>query len=109
MFITQKFCYPCFTLFLRPLQPTNDLDVETIRSLESALLGFGGSALVISHDRWFLNKICTHILAYEGDGMVRFFPGNWQEYDTWRSKPVLSAIMLNFSLSCFFLFFAYYL
>ncbi|MEH6558348.1 MAG: energy-dependent translational throttle protein EttA [Oceanicoccus sp.] len=61
-------------------EPSNDLDVETLRALEEALLIFPGSAMVISHDRWFLDRICTHILAYEDDGSVVFFEGNYTEY-----------------------------
>ena len=63
-------------------EPSNDLDVETLRALEDALLEFPGSALVISHDRWFLDRIATHILAFEGDSQVTFFAGNYQEYET---------------------------
>ena len=59
---------------------TNDLDVDTLRSLEEALPGFKGCVVVISHDRYFLDRICTHIMAFEGDGKVTFFPGNWSEY-----------------------------
>ena len=62
-------------------EPSNDLDVETLRALEDALLEFAGCALVISHDRWFLDRICTHILAAEGDSQWTFFPGNYQEYE----------------------------
>jgi energy-dependent translational throttle protein EttA len=61
-------------------EPTNDLDVETLRALEEAILAFPGSAVVISHDRWFLDRICTHIIAYEGDSSVVFFEGNYSEY-----------------------------
>jgi len=61
-------------------EPTNDLDVETLRALEEALLAFPGSAVVISHDRWFLDRICTHIIAYEGDSSVVFFEGNYADY-----------------------------
>src|SRR5690606_25129720 len=60
-------------------EPTNDLDVNTMRALEEALLEFGGSAVVISHDRWFLDRICTHILAFEGDSKIEFFNGNFTE------------------------------
>ncbi|NND38213.1 MAG: energy-dependent translational throttle protein EttA [Pseudomonadales bacterium] len=63
-------------------EPSNDLDIETLRALEEALLTFPGSALVISHDRWFLDRVCTHILAYEGDSEVVFFEGNYSEYHT---------------------------
>ena len=62
-------------------EPSNDLDVETLRALEGALLEFAGSALVISHDRWFLDRIATHILAFEGDSHVEFFAGNYHEYE----------------------------
>ena len=61
-------------------EPTNDLDIETLRALEEALLGFPGCAVVISHDRWFLDRIATHILAFEGDSQVVWFEGNYQEY-----------------------------
>ncbi|HEU5443033.1 MAG TPA: energy-dependent translational throttle protein EttA [Steroidobacteraceae bacterium] len=61
-------------------EPTNDLDVETLRALEEALLGFPGCAVVISHDRWFLDRIATHVLAFEGDSQVTWFEGNYQEY-----------------------------
>ena len=62
-------------------EPSNDLDVETMRALEEALLEFPGCAMVISHDRWFLDRIATHILAFEGDSHVEFFPGNFHEYE----------------------------
>ncbi len=62
-------------------EPTNDVDVNTIRALEDGLDGFAGCAVVVSHDRWFLDRIATHILAYEGDGQVVFFEGNYQEYE----------------------------
>jgi sulfate-transporting ATPase len=62
-------------------EPSNDLDVETLRALEEALLEFPGSALVISHDRWFLDRIATHILASEDDSKWVFYPGNYQEYE----------------------------
>lgn len=80
------------------------MDVDTIRSLEEALLEFAGCAVVVSHDRYFLDRICTHILAYEGDSVVRFFPGNHQEYEAWRKehlgesvgpKPISYAPMIN--------------
>jgi len=63
-------------------EPTNDLDVETLRALEEALLEFPGCAIVISHDRWFLDRIATHILAFEGDSQVLWFQGNYAEYET---------------------------
>jgi energy-dependent translational throttle protein EttA len=62
-------------------EPSNDLDVETLRALEDALLEFAGSVLVISHDRWFLDRIATHILAFEGDSQAVFYAGNYQEYE----------------------------
>ncbi len=62
-------------------EPTNDLDVDTMRALEEALLDFGGSAVVISHDRWFLDRICTHILAFEGDSQATWFEGNFDDYE----------------------------
>jgi energy-dependent translational throttle protein EttA len=67
-------------------EPTNDLDINTLRALEEALENFGGCAVVISHDRWFLDRIATHILAFEGDSRVVFFTGNWSEYDADRKK-----------------------
>ena len=67
-------------------EPTNDLDVDTLRALEDALLSFAGCALVISHDRWFLDRIATNILAFEGDSQVRWFEGNWTEYEEARRK-----------------------
>jgi sulfate-transporting ATPase len=62
-------------------EPTNDLDINTLRALEEALLSFGGCAVVISHDRWFLDRVATHTLAFEGDGEVRFFPGGYSDYE----------------------------
>jgi energy-dependent translational throttle protein EttA len=62
-------------------EPTNDLDVDTLRALEDAILQFAGCVMVISHDRWFLDRVATHILAFEGDSQVFFFPGNFQEYE----------------------------
>jgi ATPase subunit of ABC transporter with duplicated ATPase domains len=62
-------------------EPTNDLDVDTLRALEEALLDFAGCAVVISHDRWFLDRIATHILAFEGDSHVEWFQGNFQDYE----------------------------
>jgi len=67
-------------------EPSNDLDVETLRALEDALLEFAGSVMVISHDRWFLDRIATHILAFEGDSQVSFFDGNYQEYEADKKK-----------------------
>jgi ATPase subunit of ABC transporter with duplicated ATPase domains len=62
-------------------EPTNDLDVNTMRALEEALINFGGCAVVISHDRWFLDRIATHILAFEGDSQVIWFEGNYSDYE----------------------------
>ena len=67
-------------------EPTNDLDVETLRALENALLEFPGSAMVISHDRWFLDRIATHILDYQENGQINFFEGNFTEYEEWKVK-----------------------
>lgn len=67
-------------------EPSNDLDVETLRALEDALLEFAGTVLVISHDRWFLDRIATHILSFEGDSQVSFFDGNYQEYEADKKK-----------------------
>ncbi len=67
-------------------EPSNDLDVETLRALEDALLEFAGSVIVISHDRWFLDRIATHIIAFEGDSQVTFFEGNYQEYEEDKKK-----------------------
>ncbi|MBU1694340.1 MAG: ATP-binding cassette domain-containing protein, partial [Verrucomicrobia bacterium] len=69
-------------------EPTNDLDVTTLRSLEEGLLNFGGCAVVISHDRWFLDRIATHILAFEGDSQVRWFEGNFEAYHDFRRKTL---------------------
>ena len=63
-------------------EPTNDIDVNTLRALEEGLENFAGCAVVISHDRWFLDRICTHILAYEGDSKVYWFEGDYSEYVT---------------------------
>jgi ATPase subunit of ABC transporter with duplicated ATPase domains len=62
-------------------EPTNDLDVNTLRALEEALQGFAGCAVVISHDRWFLDRVATHILAFEGDSQVVWFDGNYSQYE----------------------------
>ena len=69
-------------------EPTNDLDVNTIRAIEEGLESFGGTALIISHDRWFLDRVATHILAFEGDSRVRFCHGNWTAYDQARRKQL---------------------
>jgi len=67
-------------------EPTNDLDVDTLRALEEALLEFGGCAIVISHDRWFLDRVATHILAFEGDSRVVWFEGNYADYEADRKR-----------------------
>jgi ATP-binding cassette ChvD family protein len=69
-------------------EPTNDLDVDTLRALETSLESFPGCAVVISHDRWFLDRIATHVLAFEGDSQVRWFEGNFSEYESWRRKEL---------------------
>jgi len=76
-------------------EPTNDLDVNTLRLLEEALLNFGGCALVISHDRFFLDRVCTHLLVFEGEGNVRWFEGNYQEYEAWRVKEMGTKLFEN--------------
>ena len=68
-------------------EPTNDLDVDTLRALEEALLTFPGCAVVISHDRWFLDRIATHILAFEGDSHVEWFEGNYEDYEADQKAP----------------------
>ena len=72
-------------------EPTNDLDVDTLRALETALENFPGCAVVISHDRWFLDRVATHVLAFEGDSQVRWFEGNFSEYEAWRHKELGSS------------------
>src|SRR5262249_30215445 len=72
-------------------EPTNDLDVDTLRALEDALLEFPGCAVVISHDRWFLDRIATHILAFEGDSQVVWFEGNYQDYEADRKRRLGAA------------------
>ncbi len=72
-------------------EPTNDLDVDTLRALETGLENFPGCAVVISHDRWFLDRIATHVLAFEGESQVRWFEGNFTEYEEWRHKQLGSA------------------
>ena len=72
-------------------EPTNDLDVDTLRALEDALLEFAGCAVVISHDRWFLDRIATHILAFEGDSQVTWFEGNYQDYEADRKRRLGAA------------------
>ena len=69
-------------------EPTNDLDIDTLRALETALESFPGCVVVISHDRWFLDRIATHVLAFEGDSQVRWFEGNFTDYEVWRKKEL---------------------
>ena len=84
LLLARLFSQPANLLVLD--EPTNDLDVETLRALEEAILSFAGSALIISHDRWFLDRVATHILAFEGDSQVSFFPGTYSEYEADRKK-----------------------
>jgi len=69
-------------------EPTNDLDIDTLRALEEALLAFAGCAVVVSHDRWFLDRIATHVLAFEGDSQVRWFEGNFEAYESFRHEQL---------------------
>jgi ATPase subunit of ABC transporter with duplicated ATPase domains len=69
-------------------EPTNDLDVDTLRALEQALLDFPGCAVVISHDRYFLDRVCTHVLAFEGDSQVEWFEGNFEAYEEYRHEQL---------------------
>ncbi|MBV8948688.1 MAG: ATP-binding cassette domain-containing protein, partial [Solirubrobacterales bacterium] len=69
-------------------EPTNDLDVDTLRALEEALLAFAGCAVVVSHDRWFLDRIATHVMAFEGDSEVRWFEGNFEAYESFRREQL---------------------
>jgi ATPase subunit of ABC transporter with duplicated ATPase domains len=63
-------------------EPTNDLDVNTLRALEDAITEFAGVAIIVSHDRWFLDRVCTHIIAFEGDSVAKMYLGNWSDYET---------------------------
>jgi ATP-binding cassette ChvD family protein len=76
-------------------EPTNDLDVNTLRMLEEAIQDFAGCALVVSHDRFFLDRISTHLLVFEGDGQVRWFTGNFRDYEAWRTKEMGSGLFEN--------------
>lgn len=67
-------------------EPSNDLDVETLRALEEAILNFPGCVIVISHDRWFLDRICTHLMAFEGDSQITFIEGNYSDYEADRRR-----------------------
>jgi ATPase subunit of ABC transporter with duplicated ATPase domains len=74
-------------------EPTNDLDIETLRALEEALLEFPGCAMVISHDRWFLDRIATHILDYRDEGKINFYEGNFTDYEAWMKKTYGNAVI----------------
>lgn len=76
-------------------EPTNDLDVGALRMLEEALHRYSGCALIISHDRYFLDRVCTHLLVFEGDAKVRWFEGNFQDYEAWRRKTLGDALFSN--------------
>jgi ATP-binding cassette ChvD family protein len=76
-------------------EPTNDLDVNTLRLLEEAIMNFSGCIMVISHDRFFLDRVCTHLLVFEGNGQVRWFEGNFQEYEEWRMKELGTKLFEN--------------
>jgi ATPase subunit of ABC transporter with duplicated ATPase domains len=67
-------------------EPTNDLDINTLRSLEDAVDNFAGCAIIVSHDRWFLDRVATHILAFEGDSQLKWFDGNYSDYEADRRK-----------------------
>jgi ATPase subunit of ABC transporter with duplicated ATPase domains len=67
-------------------EPTNDLDVNTLRALEEAIEDFAGCAVIVSHDRWFLDRVATHILAFEGESQARWFEGNWSDYEADRRR-----------------------
>jgi ATPase subunit of ABC transporter with duplicated ATPase domains len=69
-------------------EPTNDLDVNTLQALETALENFGGCAVIISHDRWFLDRVATHVLVFEGDSQVRYFDGNFTDYEEFKKKQL---------------------
>ena len=69
-------------------EPTNDLDVETLRALEEAVLTFPGCAIVISHDRWFLDRIATHIISFEGDSQIEVFEGSYTDYEAYKRKKL---------------------
>ncbi|MCX6834591.1 MAG: energy-dependent translational throttle protein EttA, partial [candidate division Zixibacteria bacterium] len=76
-------------------EPTNDLDVNTLRMLEEAILDFSGCVMVISHDRFFLDRICTHLLVFEGEGKVRWYEGNFSAYQEWRSRELGDRLFEN--------------
>ena len=76
-------------------EPTNDLDVNTLRLLEEAILNFSGCVMVISHDRFFLDRVCTHLLVFEGNGGVNWFEGNYREYEEWHVKEAGAKLFEN--------------
>jgi len=76
-------------------EPTNDLDVNTLRLLEEALMNFAGCVMVTSHDRFFLDRVCTHIMAFEGEGKIRWYEGNYSEYEAWREKELGTRMFEN--------------
>jgi len=76
-------------------EPTNDLDINTLRLLEDAILNFGGCVMIISHDRFFLDRVCTHLLVFEGDGTVRWFEGSFRDYENWREKELGDRLFEN--------------
>ena len=79
-------CIPPHRIIPEQDEPTNDLDVDTLRCLEDAIAAFAGSVIVISHDRWFLDRCATHVLAFEGDSQVTWFEGSYSEYEADRRK-----------------------
>src|SRR5262249_11498026 len=81
-------------------EPTNDLDVDTLRALEEALLDFAGCAVIITHDRWFLDRVATHIVAFEGESQVTWFEGTWDEYADWVRETRGPATRRESSTSC---------
>ena len=89
LLLARLFARPCNVLVLD--EPTNDLDVNTLRALEEALENYAGCAVVISHDRWFLDRIATHILAFEGDSQTVWFEGNYSDYEQDRKKRLGAA------------------
>lgn len=88
--LARTLAQPCNVLLLD--EPTNDLDVDTLRSLEEALEGFPGSALIVSHDRYFLDRVATHILAFDTTGKVHYFPGNYSDFEAWAAKQGITTL-----------------
>ena len=76
-------------------EPTNDLDVNTLRMLEEAIMQFAGCMMVISHDRYFLDRVCTHMLVFEGDARVRWYEGNFSSYEEWRQQELGDSLFVN--------------